>query len=162
VWDAETGRLKQQLAKEFGGRFLAISPDGKLLACHGRGKNVALWDMQTGQLQRELVGHLHPVCAAAFSPDGKTLMSGGEDRTVRLWHVRTGRLLATFMILPSGKEGEASPDWMVYTPEGYYEGSKNVSRFIRWRVGKDLHAAERHERSFHCPVLVQQALEGER
>jgi WD40 repeat protein len=68
MWDAETGRLKRQLATEFGARFLTFSPDGQLLACHGRGKNVDLWDVATGQLQRELVGHLHPVYAAAFSP----------------------------------------------------------------------------------------------
>jgi WD40 repeat protein len=95
-------------------------------------------------------------------PDGKTLVTGGEDRTVRLWQVRRGRLLATFMILPSGKEGDAFTDWIAYTPEGYYDGSDNAGRFIRWRVGNDLHSAKRHERTFHRPAVVQQALRGER
>lgn len=158
LWNVDTGRLRRKLAPDFGARFVAFSPDGRLLATHGRGKNVDLWDVQTGELQRELVGHIHAVYAAAFSPDGQILVSGGEDRTLRLWEVRSGRLLGTFLILGPGRNGQPSRDWLAYTPEGYYHGSENVSRFIWWRLGNELHPAERYERALHRPDLIRQAL----
>jgi WD40 repeat protein len=141
---------------------LAFSPDGKLVACHGRGKNVDLWHVQTGQLRGELIGHLHPVCAAAFSPDGKTLVSGAEDRTVRLWDIRGGECLATLMILPSKSETEVSADWIAFTSEGYYDGSAKVGRLIRWRAGNEPLPAGRYERAFHRPDLVEKELRREK
>ena len=29
-------------------------------------------------------------------------------------------------------------DWLAYTPEGYYDGSPGVERFLAWRVGDEL------------------------
>src|SRR5205823_2011529 len=52
-------------------RPVALSADGKLLACPGAGKVIQLLDARTGEKQRELAGHDTPITAATFSPDGK-------------------------------------------------------------------------------------------
>jgi serine/threonine protein kinase len=74
---------------------LAISPDGKLLASGGIDKIVRLWDLEGGQVRRELTGHKQPgvdtIYTVAFSPDGNLLASGDRQGTIKLWDAATGR-----------------------------------------------------------------------
>src|SRR5207253_1608723 len=71
---------------------MAFSPDGKFLAS-GSFQEVALWDVQTGQLRHKLTGFAHNVVALAFSADGKLLATGGgaptEDGEVKVFEVGT-------------------------------------------------------------------------
>lgn len=141
---------------------LAFSTDGRTLASGSWDNTVKLWNAQTGRLRHTLTGHSSGVKSVAFSPDGKRVISGSDDGTVKLWDTRSGRLLVTLMILPPSKKEEVSTDWFVFTPEGYYDGSEGAKRSIKWRDGNDLLPAERYERDFHRPDLVQKALRGER
>jgi len=73
----------------FGLTCVAFSPDGKWIAA-GEGVSrspaeVAIWDAETGEIIRTLVGHTLPLTSVAFSPDGRRLVSGSEDCTVRIW-----------------------------------------------------------------------------
>jgi WD40 repeat protein len=88
LWDATRGERTSVLRG--GARALAFHPAGTLLAVASLGQTVFVWDVATGQMVQELVGHLEPVTCVAYSPDGRTLASGGDDRTVRLWDARTG------------------------------------------------------------------------
>jgi WD40 repeat protein len=84
VWDVGTGEVKHKFLKSHGP--LAISPDGKTLAC-AREFDLELWDLATKKRTACLQGHQKAVTTIAFSPDGKTLASGSYDRTIRLWDV---------------------------------------------------------------------------
>jgi WD40 repeat protein len=66
--------------------LLAFSPDGRVLA-HGRGREVAVWDIATGKELGRLKGHQGAVFAGAFAPDGKTLATAGADTTALVWDV---------------------------------------------------------------------------
>lgn len=72
---------------------IAISPDGQLLASGGASTVVAIWDVQTGLLARELTGHSKTIRALSFDPDGTLLASGSNDGLVKIWDVASGRLL---------------------------------------------------------------------
>jgi len=73
---------------------LAISIDGEILASSS-GKEIKLWEVQTGELLRTLSGHGGDVRTLAISPDGEAVASGSGDGTIRFWEVETGELLDT-------------------------------------------------------------------
>jgi RNA polymerase sigma factor (sigma-70 family) len=109
VWDVAAGKEVYR----FRASSVAFSPDGKLIACGGRGMTAAdlnqgvirLYDRATGKELRECRGHLTQVRSVAFTPDSKTLVSRGivlfgarfgdpgenETKFVRVWDVATGK-----------------------------------------------------------------------
>lgn len=74
-----------------------ISPDGKQIASYDRDLLIIrIWDIKTGELLRELVGHTDGVTSVCYSPDGERLVSASTDKTIRLWDVSSGALVQTF------------------------------------------------------------------
>jgi WD40 repeat protein len=71
-------------------RCVALSPDGKLVACCGD-RFAHLFDLNSGERLKRLDGHTGAVNYVAFAPDGKLLASAGEDQTIRLWDIETGK-----------------------------------------------------------------------
>jgi RNA polymerase sigma factor (sigma-70 family) len=107
--DVATGKE----VRRYMGQCLVFSPDGKWVAVGSRGPSgksfnagaIRLYDRATGELRRELAGHLTPVAGLAFTKDGQSLVSRGvvffgarfgepgenETRHVRLWDLATGK-----------------------------------------------------------------------
>ena len=88
----------------------AFNYPGDIVATGGMDGRILLYDAQTGEYQRELMGHKQMAYSLAFSMDAKTLASASLDGTVRLWHVSTGRELATFEAGPCALTMAWSPD----------------------------------------------------
>jgi WD40 repeat protein len=74
-------------------RALAVSPDGKLLAC-GCGKLFLLVSLVSDAVQA-VEAHDGEVRALAFTPDGRYLASGGADGLIRVWELPTGKMIKT-------------------------------------------------------------------
>jgi WD40 repeat protein len=97
VWDPTRRSLIKTLrfeAKPKGiiGQALAFSRDGRLLASGGVGYNfVHIWDVETGQLIRELEENVGGALVLEFSPDGSILaVSGLGEPFASLLDVATG------------------------------------------------------------------------
>jgi WD40 repeat protein len=79
---------------------LSFDDEGVQLAGAGTSGSIAIWNVTTGALERQLSGHgpgTH-VSQVAFRPGSSELASAGDDGTVRVWDTRTGegRVLRTF------------------------------------------------------------------
>ena len=93
-------------------RLLLAASDGK----------IRLWDIQTGELLKTLIGADY-IGSVAYSPDGETLATG--DSEIRLWNVQTGELLKT---LTGHKERISS---LAYFPDGTTLVSSSPDKTIR-------------------------------
>jgi WD40 repeat protein len=157
LWDVRTGALKRRFSEPaITGRPMALSPDGSVLATGG--KTVRLWDARTGQPLRELFGHLKRTQSITFSADGRLLVSGGSYGTTNAWEVATGRHLVTLFAFPERRNGTVEEEWLAYHPEGYYDGSPGIDRFLAWRVGDELLTVESLGLRLHRPDRLTDAL----
>ena len=57
------------------------------------GRSVRVWNVETGECIRQLVGHTERVWGLAWSRDGQRILSGAWDNTARLWDAITGKCL---------------------------------------------------------------------
>jgi WD40 repeat protein len=120
-WRADSGELLHTIHwGQFEATALAAARDGNLIACSGGslpsqfGKEVHLFDAETGELLATLSGHEWFIDAVAFSPDGARVVSGGglRDPTVRIWDAGSGQLLTTL-------EGHKNTvDAVEFSPDG--------------------------------------------
>jgi WD40 repeat protein len=96
VYDAATGNEVAALALPAPAASLALSPDGQYLAIGDESGRIWLWDISSGEMVREYVGHSQFIQAIRFSADGRYLLSGSNDTTARLWDVASGETIRTF------------------------------------------------------------------
>jgi WD40 repeat protein len=67
-----------------------------------------VWDLETGQLVRAILGHRNWVWSVAFAPDGKTFLSGGGGAQKDGKNVPGSDFLIRLWALPSGGERPGS------------------------------------------------------
>jgi WD40 repeat protein len=120
VWKWEAGEEPRQLpVGDFVARWVAFSPDGKLLAATSdREGTVRLWDVAGGQPRHRLHlpgGQGSTTGAPTFTPDGKVLALVGtvysrheQSESIHLWDPATGRYRGR--LDPGGGRLAASPD----------------------------------------------------
>jgi WD40 repeat protein len=95
LWDVVTRKERQQFP-DWGSLVsaVALSPDGKILACHSVDGTIRLLGVETGKEVRRIeVRQSRRARALAFSPDGKTLACDAGGDFVRLWDTATGQEL---------------------------------------------------------------------
>jgi len=79
--------------------FLAVSPDGQMIATGNRDGIAWVWDINSGASLAELdpavrlEDYSEYLTSVAFSPDGQILAAGYWDGSVFLWQVDSGELI---------------------------------------------------------------------
>jgi WD40 repeat protein len=90
IWDATKIEGNEILRIEENVSLVAFSPDGTQIAA-ASGSNVKIWDVNTGEELRTLIGHAGWVLDVVFSPDGRQLATSSFDGTTRVWSVMPGQ-----------------------------------------------------------------------
>ncbi len=131
----------------------AVTYQHNLVATGSTDRTINLFAYGSFTLLRTLKGHLGTITNLSFSPDGTRLLSQSEDLTTRLWDVATGRELGRFVRFNDG-------EWIVTTPEGYYNASPDGDRHLNVRVGTEVFGIDNYREAFFRPDLVKVALSG--
>lgn len=150
-WSVANGQLLKPIAEASSVRSVALSPSGGLLAASNAAGSISLRNAYDGNLIRELKGHTLGVDTVAFSPDGKTLISGSDDATTKIWSAGDGRLLMTLITFKDG-------NWLITTPEGFYDGSAGAMKYVTWRSGDRLYGEAQYHQQFNRPEIVKARL----
>jgi WD40 repeat protein/tRNA A-37 threonylcarbamoyl transferase component Bud32 len=74
--------------------MVAVSPDGLTAATAQEDCSIRIWNVLTGELGPECVGHRGHVRAMCFRADGKALLTVSFDKTARIWDTATGKPLS--------------------------------------------------------------------
>jgi len=140
--------------RSFSGYSGIFSPDGRqILLSSLYDKTIKLYDANTGMELGAFSGHTSYVYSITFSPDGKQILSGSGDGTVRLWDVSSGKEIAQFISFNDG-------EWIVITPEGYYNSSPNGDKYLNVRVGNNVYGIDQWRKTFYRPDIVEARLAG--
>jgi WD40 repeat protein len=95
IWDLDSGICLKSWQSTASIYRIALSADDRIIACSGENGNILLWDVITGQLLKELIGHNGHVLGVAFQPQGTLLASSSFDSVVKLWDLTTGECIHT-------------------------------------------------------------------
>jgi len=152
LWDAATGREIRTFSGHTGGiSSVAFSPDCRQVLSGSYDKTVKLWVAATGREIKTFSGHTSDVSTVAFSPDGRQILSGSGDGTIRFWDIAADKEIAQFISFTDG-------EWIVITPDGYYNSSPNGDRYLNVRVGKDVYGIDQYRSTFYNPKIVEARL----
>ncbi|MGC3947460.1 MAG: caspase family protein [Chryseolinea sp.] len=74
---------------------IILSRDGKSLIKGKLGTKVKQWDIASGKVEMEYVGHEKAALCYELSADGSRMLTGGGDGKIILWDTRSGEALVT-------------------------------------------------------------------
>ena len=106
-------------------------------------------DARTGRTLRSFIPPSGGVGAVHNGPNGKIITENG-DGTIGIWTPRLEKLLARIVYLDND-------DWLVVTPEGFFDGSPAAYRRLAWRFSQntfDTVPVEAFFNEFYYPGLL--------
>ena len=146
-----------QLVAEFNARGVAVyrlrhTPDGRLLI-GAAGDEIKVWDAASGAERRSWTAHSGGVTELVLSADGRLLYTSGNDGSIRRWDLATATEQAQFISFSDG-------EWVVITPQGYYDSSERGDHYLNVRVGQQVFGMASYRERFYRPDVVRLALDG--
>jgi WD40 repeat protein len=112
-------------------RSLAIAPDAKHFFL---GSNWALRAFDGAGAEKWRRFTPDEVFAVNASRDGRVVVSAEGDGTIRWRRADDGRELLALQVLPNKESDPAKWDWVLWTPEGFYEATSGAQDVLKWVV----------------------------
>ena len=126
------------------GGAVAFSRSGRWLAATVN-NTVCVWDWPTRKLVHVLKGHSTFIEGLSFTPDEERLVTAGRDATTRVWRLDNGYSMT---MLSRGS------DWIVYTPEGYFDASHYGGDLVAMTRGLDTFGVDQFALQLNRPDLI--------
>ena len=155
LWEAATGReIRTFTGHASSVESVAFSPDGRNAVSGGLDGTARIWDISTGKEIRTLKGEGRSdfVRSAVYSPDGRYVLAARGEASL-LWSAATGNELCRMITFDDG-------EWIVITPEGYFNASPNGAKNLNVRIGNNVYSIDQFYARFYRPELVQLVLAG--
>jgi len=130
-----------------------FSPNSRTIATGEKNLAMALRSMPGGNEILRFQAHTDDMDPQAFSPDGKLLVAKCGDGSLALLDVQSGKEFAQLVVF---KDGE----WIVITPEGYYDSSTNGYKYINVTIGLEVFDIDQFFQDFYRPGLFADVLKG--
>jgi WD40 repeat protein len=111
-------------------RAFAIAPEAKRVF-FGSSLALTAFDYSGARKWRWLTRN--EIWAVNASKDGRVVVSAGDDGAIRWRRADDGREVLALQVLPNGKE-PAKWDWVLWTPEGFYEATPGAQDVLKWVV----------------------------
>jgi len=132
---------------------LALHPKKPLFAA-GRGRDVVVADVRTGQDLLLLRGHEGHVGSVAFSPDGQRLASGEREvGLVKVWDANTGQELHTLRLPPTLLKGPVTEVCLAFSHDGLQLATNSPANLVvLWdvRTGREVQRLQGHTAPILC------------
>ena len=112
-------------------RSLAIAPDAKRFFL-GSAYALAAFD-ETGT-QKWRWASRNEVWAVNASRDGRLVVAADVDGAIRWRRADDGRELLALQVLPDQKKDPVKWDWVLWTPEGFYQATPSAQDVLKWVV----------------------------
>ncbi len=109
-------------------RSLAIAPDAKRFFL---GSNFFLTAFDDAGTPKWRWSSPSEIAAVNASKDGRVVVSASLDGAIRWHRADDGRELLALQVLPNGYE-PAKWDWVLWTPEGFYEATPGAEQVLKW------------------------------
>lgn len=151
IWDLYSGLIKQRFFADkpvFGGMLY-----GDQLVTAGADRKVNFWDKKTGRKSKELKGHQAEINGLDIS--NNLMMTSDVDGVTKFWDLSTMEEL--FEHIQIGKN-----DWMVKTPDGYFDATDEAISNIHFVRGMEAIGADQLMEEFYVPGLVEDIFSSKR
>jgi tetratricopeptide (TPR) repeat protein len=183
IWDLKTGQKVRELGKVKPTGFMALSYpfslDNRFLynLNFADEESQVVWDIKSGRrlyyiqkgetvteeyssfVKKNFVatkdGKIKVSSMYSESSDQKfkAIIDWSRDNTIRIYEKTTNKELAQFISFTDG-------EWIVITPEGYFNASPNAAKHLNVRVDNKVYGIDQFYAKFYRPELVQLALAG--
>lgn len=126
VWHTDHRAKASRLIAELDSyvRTMAFTPDGAFAVIASDDHRISVYNLRSGECERQITSTAGSPMALAFSGDGRWLLSAGD--AVRLWDFQTGRCLRTLR----GHAGASPAAWI--SADGRSGLSAGFDNMVRW------------------------------
>lgn len=127
--------------------FIKWMPDKTLITGESSGL-IREWDL-TGKLKATFPGHTGYITSVISSPKQRLLFTTSTDGSLRYWNSKTKKLLLT--IFPTADQMD---DYVAYTPDGFYMGTKQGVRSVSFLVNGSMYDFDQFDLYYNRPDTI--------
>lgn len=102
LWDVTAGLCSQSFETAESVSAACVAADGRRAFFGSADGSLHFLNLETGEVQQTLEGHMDAVVSVCISSDGRLAASCSTDSKLRLWETETGRCLRTIVSRDSG------------------------------------------------------------
>lgn len=133
-------------------RGVLYSADSRYIVTRSHADGISeFWDITSGKFISSFKTSRREIISMAISPDNKYMLVTTLDGITRRLNPFSGKEIARTYMFKAG-------EWVVITPEGYYDSSANGDKYLNVRIRDNVYGLDQFRATFYKPEVVEAAL----